>query len=196
MAAGSDIDRRRLSAIDHLERLEIRRVHVNAGEAESIHRRESGPGVDAPHVRASFDLLSGVVACDDAVDSRHLIAGRPRALLAVVDAEKHHVDRDDVPLAKVSLLILDDWGLQGFSAEGRRDLLEIVEQRYGRNSIAIASQIPVERWPRIIGEATIADAVLDRIVHNAYRIELTGESQRKRNKPPPLDGGDPEPTKR
>ena len=92
-------------------------------------------------------------------------------------------------LAKVSLLALDDWGLQGFSAEGRRDLLEIVEQRYGRKSIVIASQIPVDRWPELIGEPTIADAVLDRIVHNAYRIELTGESQRKRNRPPPLDGG-------
>lgn len=92
-------------------------------------------------------------------------------------------------LAKVSLLVLDDWGLEGFSAEGRRDLLEIVEQRYGRKSILIASQIPVDRWPKVIGEPTIADAVLDRIVHNAYRIELKGESQRKRNRPPPLDGG-------
>ena len=62
--------------------------------------------------------------------------------------------------------------------------------RHGRKSILIASQIPVEGWPEVIGEPTIADAVLDRIVHNAYRIELKGESQRKRNKPPPLDGGD------
>ena len=62
--------------------------------------------------------------------------------------------------------------------------------RHGRKSILIASQIPVEGWPKVIGEPTIADAVLDRIVHNAYRIELKGESQRKRNKPPPLDGGD------
>ena len=92
-------------------------------------------------------------------------------------------------LGRVSLLVLDDWGLQGFSTEGRRDLLEIVEARHGRKSILVASQIPVERWPEVIGEPTIADAVLDRIVHNAYRIELKGESQRKRNKPPPLDGG-------
>ena len=91
-------------------------------------------------------------------------------------------------LAKVSLLVLDDWGLQGFSTEGRRDLLEIVEARHGRKSILIASQIPVERWPEVIGEPTIADAVLDRIFHNAYRIDLEGESQRKRNKPPPLGG--------
>ena len=92
-------------------------------------------------------------------------------------------------LARVDLLVLDDWGLQGFSAEGRRDLLEIAEARHGRKSILIASQIPVERWPEVIGEPTIADAVLDRIVHNAYRIDLKGESQRKRNRPPPLDGG-------
>ena len=91
-------------------------------------------------------------------------------------------------LAKVSLLVAGGWGLQGFAAEGRRDLLEIAEQRYGRKSIVIASQIPVDRWPAVIGESTIADAVLDRIVHNAYRIELAGESQRKRNRPPPLDG--------
>ena len=85
--------------------------------------------------------------------------------------------------------LLDDWGLQGFSAEGRRDLLEIVEARHQRKSILIASQIPVQQWPEVIGEPTIADAVLDRIVHNAYRIDLAGESQRKRNRPPPLDGG-------
>ena len=91
-------------------------------------------------------------------------------------------------LARVSLLLLDDWGLQNFSAESRRDLLEIVEQRHARASLLIASQIPVEHWPRVIAEPTIADAILDRIVHNAYRIEITGDSQRKRNRPPPLGG--------
>ena len=95
-------------------------------------------------------------------------------------------------IARIDLLVLDDWGLQGFSTEGRRDLMEIVEQRHGRKSILIASQIPVERWDKIVGEATIADAILDRIVHNAYRIDLKGESERKRNSPPPLDGSDTE----
>ena len=68
-------------------------------------------------------------------------------------------------------------------------MLEIVEQRHGRKSVLIASQIPVEKWPEVIGEPTIAVSILDRIVHSAYRIDLTGESQRKRNKPPPLDRG-------
>ena len=58
-----------------------------------------------------------------------------------------------------------------------------------QQSTLVASQIPVELWPKVIGEPTIADAILDRIVHNAYRIDLKGESKRKRNKPPPLDGG-------
>ena len=114
----------------------------------------------------------------------------PELVAALIRArDKGTLERLMGRLGRVSLLVLDDWGLQGFSAEGRRDLLEIVEARHGRKSILIASQIPVEGWPKVIGEPTIADAVLDRIVHNAYRIELKGESQRKRNKPPPLDGG-------
>ncbi len=114
----------------------------------------------------------------------------PKLVAALTRArDKGTHDRLMRRLAKVSLLVLDDWGLQGFSAEGRRDLLEIVEARHGRKSILIASQIPVEQWPSVIGEPTIADAVLDRIIHNAYRIDLKGESQRKRNKPPPLDVG-------
>ena len=68
-------------------------------------------------------------------------------------------------LGRVSLLVLDSGGCRA-SPPGRRDLLEIVEQRHGRKSILIASQIPVEGWPEVIGEPTIADAVLDRIVHN------------------------------
>ena len=103
---------------------------------------------------------------------------RVAALARARDKGTH--DRLMKRLARVDLLLLDDWGLQGFSAEGRRDLLEIVEARHGRKSILIASQIPVEHWPKVIGEPTIADAVLDRIVHNAYRIDLTGQSQRKR----------------
>ena len=89
-------------------------------------------------------------------------------------------------LQRVELLVLDDLGLEELSAEGRRDMLEIVEQRYQRKSIAIASQLPVELWYRTVGEGTVADAILDRLVHNAYRIELKGESMRKRAAPPPL----------
>ncbi|QNG48476.1 IS21-like element helper ATPase IstB [Sphingobium yanoikuyae] len=87
-------------------------------------------------------------------------------------------------LSRASLLILDDWGPEALSADRLRDLLEIVEDRYDRGSILITSQIPVDRWYEIIGNPTLADAILDRVVHNAYRIDLTGESLRKRRASP------------
>jgi DNA replication protein DnaC len=82
-------------------------------------------------------------------------------------------------LARVELLILDDWGLSPILAEQRRDLLEIMEDRHGRGSTIVTSQLPVENWHEIIGDPTIADAILDRLVHNAHRLTLKGESLRK-----------------
>ncbi|HXZ17478.1 MAG TPA: IS21-like element helper ATPase IstB [Roseiarcus sp.] len=86
-------------------------------------------------------------------------------------------------LARVKLLILDDWGPEALNADQARDLLEIVEDRYDRGSIIITSQVPVARWHDLIGIPTLADAILDRVIHNAYRIELTGESLRRRRPP-------------
>jgi DNA replication protein DnaC len=83
-------------------------------------------------------------------------------------------------LAKVDVLILDDWGLMKLSAENRRDLLEVLEDRHGRRSTIATSQLPIEEWHGVIGDATLADAILDRLVHNAYKINLRGESIRKR----------------
>jgi DNA replication protein DnaC len=83
-------------------------------------------------------------------------------------------------LARVDLLILDDWGPEPLNAEQRRDLLEIVEDRYQTGSLIITSQVPVERWYEIVGDPTLADAILDRLVHNTHRIELKGESLRKK----------------
>lgn len=82
-------------------------------------------------------------------------------------------------LARTDLLILDDWGPEKLSDDQRRSLLEIIEDRYERRSTMVTSQVPVDRWYKIIGNPTIADAILDRLVHNAYRIELGGESMRK-----------------
>ena len=82
-------------------------------------------------------------------------------------------------LARVDLLILDDWGPEQLTAEQRRDILEIVEDRYDMRSIVITSQLPVAQWYEVIGDPTLADAILDRVIHNAYRIELKGESMRK-----------------
>jgi DNA replication protein DnaC len=82
-------------------------------------------------------------------------------------------------LARVQVLILDDWGITPPTAEQRRDLLEIVDDRHGRASTVVTSQLPVAHWHEHIGNPTIADAVLDRLVHTAHRIELKGESLRK-----------------
>src|SRR6266403_3618225 len=82
-------------------------------------------------------------------------------------------------LGSVQLLIIDDFGLAPVDAAARHDLLEILEERYGRRSTIIASQFPVAKWHELIGDPTYADAILDRIVHNAQRIELAGDSLRK-----------------
>ena len=83
-------------------------------------------------------------------------------------------------LKSCDLLILDDWGLEPLSAQQRSDLLEIIDARYDFKSTMITSQLPVANWYEMIGESTHADAILDRLVHSAIKIELKGESMRKR----------------
>jgi DNA replication protein DnaC len=83
-------------------------------------------------------------------------------------------------IAKTSLLILDDFGLTHLDQQQQLDLMEIIEDRHGKTSTIIASQLPVANWYDVIGEQTIADAILDRLVHTSYRIELKGESLRKK----------------
>jgi DNA replication protein DnaC len=82
-------------------------------------------------------------------------------------------------LAKVDVLILDDLGLHTLEADHRRDLLEMVDDRHGSKSTIVTSQLPVKLWHETINDNTLADAILDRLIHNAYRIELKGESMRK-----------------
>lgn len=83
-------------------------------------------------------------------------------------------------LERQDLIILDDFGLEPIDGNARLGLLEIIEDRHGRRTTLIASQLPVAKWHEVIGEKTIADAILDRVVHSAQRIELKGESMRKR----------------
>tara|TARA_R110002049_G_scaffold20717_3_gene75881 strand:+ start:8537 stop:9298 length:762 start_codon:yes stop_codon:yes gene_type:complete len=86
-------------------------------------------------------------------------------------------------IAKAHLLIIDDFGLTPLTEETVRDLLEILDDRYDRSSTLITSQLPVDQWHAYLGDRTVADAILDRLVHNAYRIDLKGESMRKRLSP-------------
>ena len=92
-------------------------------------------------------------------------------------------------LGRVQVLILDDWGLSVLTGPERRDLLEILDDRHGRSSTIVTSQVPVDAWHDLIGDPTLGDAILDRLVHNAHRLQLAGESMRKQNaRARPLDG--------
>jgi DNA replication protein DnaC len=82
-------------------------------------------------------------------------------------------------LSRVDLLILDDWGLAAVTLDQARDLLEIIDDRHGRGSTIVTTQLPIEHWHEMIPNPTIADAILDRLVHNAHRLILKGESMRK-----------------
>jgi DNA replication protein DnaC len=83
-------------------------------------------------------------------------------------------------LAKTEVLVLDDWGITKPNAENRRDLLELLEDRHGNRSTLATSQLPIDQWHTVIGDPTLADAILDRLLHNAYKINLKGESMRKK----------------
>ena len=85
-------------------------------------------------------------------------------------------------LAKTEVLVIDDFGLSKLSAENRRDLFEIIEDRYGIRSTVVTSQLPVANWHAVIGDPTLADAILDRLVHSAYQLNLKGDSMRKKRR--------------
>ena len=124
----------------------------------------------------------GQKACREDLSTAYHRVPRLFSTLAMARADGRYA-RTLRQIAKVDLLILDDWGPETLTADQRRDLLEIIDDRHEMRSVIITSQVPVEQWYEIIGNPTIADAVLDRLVHNAYRIELTGESLRKKQNP-------------
>lgn len=100
------------------------------------------------------------------------------SILKMAKADGSHL-RELSRIEKQDLFILDDFGIQSFDAGGRAMLMDLVEDRHGKRSTIIASQVPVKNWYEVIGEQTIADAILDRLVHQSVRIELQGESLRK-----------------
>lgn len=109
------------------------------------------------------------------------------AKMKMARADESYI-REMAKIERQNVLILDDFGLQPMDSQARSVLLDIVEDRHGKNSMIITSQIPVEGWYDIIGEKTVADAIMDRMVHNAHRLELKGESMRKkRSKNNPIE---------
>jgi DNA replication protein DnaC len=121
----------------------------------------------------------GHKACREGFSVLYRRAPRLFAELAVARGEGR-LPRMLAMLERTRLLIIDDWGPEPLAAEQRRDLLEIVDDRYEKGSLLVTSQVPVKRWHELMGDPTIGDAILDRVVHRAHRIELKGPSLRKR----------------
>ena len=124
-------------------------------------------------------------ACREGFTARYLRL--PRLLQAL------HIARGDgsypkllKQLARFDVLIIDDWGIAVLDDTAQRDLLEIFDDRFNLRSTVITSQLPVSHWHTYLGDATLADAILDRLVHNAYRLALKGESRRKIDSPLPM----------
>ena len=117
-------------------------------------------------------------ACQEGFSARYLRLPRLLADLEIAKAEGGYRSKL-AALARIDLIILDDWLITPLGEAGRRDLLEILDDRYDKRSTMIAAQLPPENWHEAIGEPTLADAILDRLVHNAYHLKVEGESMRK-----------------
>jgi len=117
-------------------------------------------------------------ACREGYTAHYARTGRLLGELAMGRADDTYTRRLTA-LARLDLLVLDDWCLAPLTDEQRRDLLEVLDDRYDRRSTLVAAQLPVENWHQALGDPTLADAILDRLVHNAHKIPLQGESMRK-----------------
>src|SRR5471030_258023 len=117
-------------------------------------------------------------ACDLGFNARYCRLPRLLQELQVARADGTYTNRL-LSLEKVDLLVLDDWGIAPLEPTAKRDLLEILDDRYLKKSTLIAAQLPPENWHAWIADPALADAILDRLIHNAYRLELKGDSQRK-----------------
>jgi DNA replication protein DnaC len=128
-------------------------------------------------------------ACRDGYSALYLRAAALSRELALVRADgslRHFLAR----LARIDVLVIDDWAMAPLNENERREIWEICEDRYQARSTILTSQLPVARWHEQIGDPTIADGILDRLVHNAHRIEMRGESMRKKRNPPREESDD------
>jgi len=121
----------------------------------------------------------GQHACEQGISVRYYRASRLFESLTIAHGDGSF-GKLLTQLAKTELLIIDDWGLQILTQAQRNDLLEIIEDRHGLGTTLITSQLPIAHWHEAIGDPTLADAILDRLLHNAHKIKLKGESMRKK----------------
>jgi DNA replication protein DnaC len=122
----------------------------------------------------------GLQACRQIISVKYFRLPRLLETLRIAHADGSYAGLIS-QIAKVQLIILDDWGIDILGREQRNDLLEILEDRYQQSATIITTQLPIKRWHEFIGEATIADAILDRVVHNAYHIKFNGDSFRRKD---------------
>ena len=121
-------------------------------------------------------------ACRHGHSALYVRVSRLLSELATARADGRYPRRLE-SLAKTQVLVMDDWGMTPLSAENRLDLLEVLEDRHGVRSTVVTSQLPVDKWHDVVGDPTLGDAILDRLVHNAYKLDLKGDSMRKRRRP-------------
>ena len=117
-------------------------------------------------------------ACQHGLSVRYFRTSRLLEALSIAHGDGRFT-RLIQQLAKTDLLVLDDWGLEKLTLIQRNDMLEIMEDRHGSRSTLITSQVPINQWHKSIGDATLADAILDRLLHNSHKLKLKGESMRK-----------------
>ena len=172
----------------HADRSIDRNQVMRLAECTFIERNENllitgSTGIGKSYVASAI----GHQAC--ILGYRVFYASTPKlfAKLKMAKADGSYI-KEIAKIERQQLLILDDFGIQPFDSHNRITLLEIIEDRHGKTSLIITSQLPVSKWHEVIGEKTIADAILDRIVHDAHRIELKGESMRRKRKPETENG--------
>ncbi|HAT8127275.1 TPA: IS21-like element helper ATPase IstB [Legionella pneumophila] len=117
-------------------------------------------------------------ACRQGYGARYIRLPKLFQAITIAKADGSYIKLMEY-VAKLPLLVLDDWGIAPMNDANRRDLLEIIDDRYQRSSTLITSQLPVQAWHDSVGDATLGDAILDRLIHNAHRIEVQGPSMRK-----------------
>jgi DNA replication protein DnaC len=152
----------------------------DAGNKERLQNAVDEQNVVVPTGAGKSYLATALAhkACRDGYTARYLRLPRLLQNLQRARGDGSYVKQLE-QLAHFDVLILDDWGLAVLDETAQRDVLEILDDRFNRRSTLVTSQLPVSHWHTYLGQATLADAILDRLVHNAYKIELKGESMRK-----------------
>lgn len=172
-AAAEDIDFRASRGLD-------RSVVLRLVSADWVRHHQVTLIVGPTGVGKSYLACAlGQAACRHGFTTRYFRLGRLLHALALARADGSY-PKVLIKLAKTDLILIDDWGLAPLSDSERRDLLEVLEDRYRKRATLITSQLPVEHWHEYIGNATLADAIMDRLVHGAHVLTLKGGSMRKR----------------